>query len=93
VSGIPAGTIVAFGGSSVPAGWMLCDGRAVSRSTFADLFSAIGTQWGGGNGTSTFNVPNLIGGALTNLAPAPSSGDLDEKGPGGGASAFWIIKI
>lgn len=42
-------------------GWLECNGQAVSRTTYADLFAAIGTTWGPGNGTSTFNVPNFAG--------------------------------
>ena len=55
------GTIVAFGGSVAPSGWLLCDGSAVSRTTFADLFTTIGTRWGIGDGTTTFNLPDLRG--------------------------------
>ncbi len=57
----PPGTIIAFAGPTVPAGWLLCDGSAVSRSAFQPLFSAIGTSWGGGDGTTTFNLPDLRG--------------------------------
>ena len=46
---------------SPPAGWLLCDGRAVSRATYADLFAAIGTAYGFGDGGATFNLPNLAG--------------------------------
>lgn len=58
---VPAGTIVAFGGTSIPAGWVLCDGSAVSRSAYAALFSAIGIQHGLGDGIMTFNLPDLRG--------------------------------
>ncbi|HEY1932828.1 MAG TPA: phage tail protein [Acetobacteraceae bacterium] len=51
-----------FDSSSPPsAGWLFCDGSAVSRTTYADLFSAIGTSWGSGDGTTTFNLPDLRG--------------------------------
>ena len=53
------GSIVAYAGTSTPSGYLACDGAAVSRSTYADLFAAIGTTWGTGNGSSTFNVPDL----------------------------------
>lgn len=56
---IPAGTLFDFAGTSVPTGWLVCDGSAVSRTTYATLFAAIGTTWGAGDGTTTFNVPNL----------------------------------
>ena len=54
------GTILDFGGSSVPTGYLACNGNAVSRITYSRLYSAIGTTWGAGNGNTTFNVPNLI---------------------------------
>lgn len=53
------GTITGFGGAAAPSGWILCDGSAVSRSTFADLFATIGTAYGVGDGSTTFNVPDL----------------------------------
>jgi hypothetical protein len=59
--GAPAipGFIGMWGGGAAPAGWLLCDGAAVSRSTYASLFAAIGTTHGAGNGSTTFNVPDL----------------------------------
>jgi len=57
----PAGVVIAFGGSSAPTGWLECDGSAVSRSTYAELFNNIGTNFGIGDGTSTFNLPDLRG--------------------------------
>src|SRR4051812_40968050 len=59
--GMVTGTIVAFGGSVAPSGWVLCDGSTVSRTDFADLFTTIGTRFGIGDGTTTFNVPDLRG--------------------------------
>ena len=56
---MPAGVIVPFAGTTVPAGYLLCDGSAVSRTTYADLFAAIGTTYGAGDGNSTFNLPDL----------------------------------
>ncbi|ALY08995.1 tail protein [Arthrobacter phage Gordon] len=56
-----AGVISIFGGTVPPPGWMLCDGAAISRTTFADLFAAIGITYGSGNGTTTFNVPDFRG--------------------------------
>jgi microcystin-dependent protein len=58
-TGIPTGTILDFGGTVAPSGYLACDGSAVSRSTYADLFTAIGTTWGSGNGSTTFNVPDF----------------------------------
>ncbi|MCP4134290.1 MAG: tail fiber protein [bacterium] len=56
----PAGTIVPFGGGSIPDGWLLCDGSSRSRTTYSNLFQAIGTAWGTANG-SGFNLPDLRG--------------------------------
>jgi microcystin-dependent protein len=58
---IPVGVIQQFAGSSVPSGFLLCDGSAVSRATYADLFAVIGTTYGTGNGSTTFNLPDLRG--------------------------------
>jgi hypothetical protein len=56
---IPAGTIMAYAGASVPGGWIKAEGQAVSREQYKRLFSALGTTWGAGNGSTTFNVPDL----------------------------------
>ncbi len=58
---IQVGTQVVWGGSSLPAGYLWCDGAAVSRTTYALLFAEISTNYGGGNGTTTFNVPDRRG--------------------------------
>lgn len=59
VSGVPTGTINQFAGSAAPAGYLLCQGQAVSRSTYTDLYAVIGTTYGTGDGSTTFNLPNL----------------------------------
>lgn len=57
---LPTGTVLDFAsGAAVPAGFLLCDGSAVSRTTFAALFAALGTIWGVGDGSTTFNLPNF----------------------------------
>jgi len=60
-AGAPVGQIVTWSGSvsSLPAGYLLCDGSAISRTTYAALFAIVGTTHGAGDGSSTFNVPNL----------------------------------
>lgn len=58
---LPAGVIVPYGGTAAPTGWLLCYGQAVSRTTYATLFSAISTTYGTGDGSTTFNVPDLRG--------------------------------
>ena len=59
----PAGMIVPFAGpaDNIPEGWLLCDGSAVSRDKYANLYRAIGVCWGTGNNASTFNLPDLRG--------------------------------
>jgi len=58
---VPPGMVLPFAGATAPEGFLLCDGSAVSRTTYADLFAAIGTTYGAGNGSTTFNVPDLGG--------------------------------
>jgi microcystin-dependent protein len=55
----PVGSITMYGGSSAPTGWLYCNGQNVSRTTFANLFSAIGETFGAGDGSSTFGLPDL----------------------------------
>lgn len=58
---IPPGTIIHYAGRTVPSGWLICNGANVSRTDYAALFSAIGTIYGAGNGSTTFGLPNLNG--------------------------------
>lgn len=76
--GVNTGDIKGFGGTASPAGWLLCDGSAVSRDDFSDLFSVIGTKFGAGNGTTTFNVPDGEGRMLVG-----SGGNFAIGGEGG----------
>lgn len=55
----PLGTILAYGGSTAPTGWFLCQGQAISRTDYAELFAVIGTSFGSGDGSTTFNIPDL----------------------------------
>ena len=57
----PPGVILPFAGATAPDGFLLCYGQAVSRNTYSDLFAAIGTTYGVGDGSTTFNVPDLRG--------------------------------
>jgi microcystin-dependent protein len=59
--GNPTGAIIQFAGSTSPTGYLLCNGAAVNRTTYAALFAVIGTTYGAGDGTTTFNLPNLQG--------------------------------
>ncbi|MGM4987426.1 phage tail protein [Tardiphaga sp. 841_E9_N1_2] len=58
---LPPGFVGFTAGATAPAGWLLRNGQAVSRTTYADLFTAIGTAFGSGDGATTFNVPNTLG--------------------------------
>jgi len=57
----PTGTIGYFGYTSAPTGWLKANGAAISRTTYATLFASIGTTFGSGNGSTTFNIPDLRG--------------------------------
>ena len=57
----PVGVINPYGGATAPDGWLLCHGQALSRTEYADLFAVIGTSFGSGDGSTTFNVPDLRG--------------------------------
>ena len=59
VEGIPSATIIPWSNSSIPSGFLECNGAAVSRSTYSALFAIVGTTYGTGDGSSTFNVPDL----------------------------------
>ena len=60
-NGVPAGSIFTFASTTVPSGYLECNGAAVSRSTYATLFAAISTTFGVGDGSATFNLPDLRG--------------------------------
>jgi microcystin-dependent protein len=57
----PVGMLAPFAGSAAPTGWLLCQGQAVSRTTYSTLFGVIGTTYGTGDGSTTFNLPDLLG--------------------------------
>jgi len=75
LASMPIGAIVAYGSEIPPVGWMVCDGRMLSRTDYADLFRTISTYWGNqGNTADKFNIPNLQGrflrGADTTITPS-----------------------
>ena len=86
----PAGTIITFGGTSAPTGYLACDGASIDRTTYADLFSAIGTTWGSVDGSS-FNVPNLQGAFLRGAGSQTYTNTYD-GGSVGDKSRDKIIK-
>ncbi len=70
----PAGIVMPFAGSVAPDGWLLCDGSAVSRSDYSDLFEVIGTTYGDGDGASTFNLPDLSGRVVIGVSESHALG-------------------
>jgi len=88
----PTGTVLPFAGSTAPEGWLICQATAVSRTTYAALFAVIGTTYGTGDGSTTFNLPDMRGvfprGSGTNgtgnyggaTGHTPAGGSLANKG-------------
>lgn len=98
---VPAGSVIPYAGSTAPSGWLLSYGQAISRSTYATLFAAIGTTYGVGDGSTTFNVPDLrgrlvagqddMGGTSADRLTGQSGGvDGDTLGASGGAETHTL---
>ena len=86
----PSGAVVAFAAAAVPTGWLLCDGSAVSRTTYARLFAVIGTSFGAGDGSTTFNLPNLNGRVAVGIEPG--GGRFGALGNVGGEKDHTLTK-
>jgi microcystin-dependent protein len=71
---MPVGTVCSYAGDDIPEGWLLCDGRPVSRSAYNDLYKAIKNGWGSGDNSSTFNLPDLRGQFLRGVDNSPTQG-------------------
>ena len=84
----PVGSISLFAGTTAPNGWLICDGSAVSRTTYANLFSVIGTTYGTGDGSTTFNIPNLKGRVPVGLDSNDTS--FDTIGETGGETTHTL---
>ncbi|MEN0045499.1 MAG: tail fiber protein [Bacteroidota bacterium] len=69
---MPVGAIIPFGGATPPEGWLLCNGKDISRELYADLFAVIGTNWGSDGGNTTFNLPDLRGQFLRGVSTSSS---------------------
>lgn len=80
VSGIPTGSLVPFAGAVIPEGYLLCNGAAVSRTTYAKLFAVIGTLWGTGDGETTFNLPDFSDKFLEGTTSTENVGKFLEAG-------------
>lgn len=97
----PTGSLVPYAGTSAPTGWLFCYGQAVSRATYASLFTALGTTYGSGDGSTTFNLPDLrgrviagkddMGGASANRLTDQSGGlNGDTLGDSGGSETHTL---
>lgn len=91
IDSIPVGTIVMFAGSSsIPNGFLLCDGSELSRETYPELFSVIETTWGSGDGVNTFNLPDIVNKTVWG-GNSESVGGYKEAGlPGITGSFYWV---
>lgn len=82
----PAGIIQMYGGTTAPTNWLLCDGSAIDRLTYIKLFTAIGTIYGAGDGSTTFNLPNL----QNRMAMGKGTGSFATLGNTGGAETISL---
>ena len=100
---VPVGAIMPYAGSSAPSGWLLSFGQALNRTTYADLFTAIGTTYGAGDGSTTFNAPDMrgyvvagqddMGGTSANRLTGLSGGvDGDVLGGTGGSEVHTLTE-
>jgi len=87
---VPPGVILPYGGATAPSGYLLCDGSAVSRTTYADLFDVIGTTYGAGDGSTTFNLPDLKG--KVPVGKDSSQAEFDTLGETGGAKTHTLTE-
>ena len=85
----PIGAISMFGGSSAPTSYLLCDGAAISRTTYASLFAIISTTYGVGDGSTTFNLPNLKGKVPVGYNSAET--EFDALGETGGEKTHTLL--
>lgn len=101
-AGVPSGSLMPYAGTSAPSGWLFSYGQAVSRTTYADLFTAISTTYGAGDGSTTFNLPDLrgnvvagkddMGGVSSNKLTGLSGGvDGDNLGDTGGSESHLLL--
>lgn len=88
---VPIGAIQSFGGEIAPEGWLICDGSAVSREDYADLFTTIGTTYGNGDGSTTFNLPNLKGRVMVGTGESNAVGHTQHNmGQSGGEETHQL---
>lgn len=95
VSTVPTGTILPFSGNTIPEGFLACNGAAVSRTTYSALYSAIGTTYGTGDGSSTFNVPQVEDNRFLEFASTAGTkknAGLPNITGSAGPTAYWNVK-
>jgi microcystin-dependent protein len=85
---VPVGSIVDFAGATAPFGWLLCDGSAISRTTYSGLFAVINTIYGAGNGSTTFNLPDCRGRLRAGLDNMGGTAALRITSAGSGINAL-----
>lgn len=90
-TGIPVGTIASYGGTSTPSyGWLLCDGSAVGRSFYSELFAVIGTFYGSGDGSTTFNLPDSSGDIISYTSFAQAATVASSADAADSSYAFFV---
>jgi microcystin-dependent protein len=87
---MPTGALTPYAGTSAPGGWLLCDGAAVSRTTYAALFAVVGVAYGAGNGSTTFNLPDLRGRVPTGRDTGQT--EFDVLGETGGQKSVTLTE-
>lgn len=85
---VPTGSVMQYAGGSAPTGWLICDGSAVSRTTYATLFAVISTTYGVGDGSTTFNLPNTQGKSVFGYNSGDTS--FDALGETGGSKTTTL---
>ena len=88
--GMPAGSVIPFAGSAEPSGWLFCEGQAISRTTYAALYAVLGTQFGAGDGSTTFNLPNMKGRVPVGRDAAQA--EFNPRGTTGGAKTHALTQ-
>lgn len=100
-SSVPVGTVLAYAANLAPSGFFICDGSAISRTIYSQLFSVIGTTYGAGDGSTTFNLPDLRGKFLRGFGNSSSSTRMDGTtglegadniGQGGFSEDFGVLQ-